>query len=218
MYSKKVDLRSRKAMTEFLENHFRYNTMNSWNRSTSWANNVKYYKLDLTSEQQDKFFELLSCEDSIFYDYYVDDHIRQFRNETGYDVGFNGRSGGYLVMYDGKWVTLDYKSQCSSCFQLSYAEAKENDCRCGRCGKDTRVNLSKPMKHFQTYPGRSIDQDLDCEELSLDELRDKVKLVCRFDKLCDDIRDELVYYLDSHEVEEEEYTVTKTRKVFKEVC
>lgn len=218
MYSKKVDLRSRKAMTEFLENHFRYNTMNSWNLSTSWANNVKYYNLDLTSEQQDKFFELICSEDTLFYGIYAEDLIRQFRDETGYNVGFNGRSSGYLVMYDGAWKTLDYKSRCSSCYQLSFAEAKEGDCRCGRCGKDTRVNLSKPIKEFQTYPGRSVDEDLDCEELSIRELREKVKLVCRFDQLCDDIRNELVYYLDSHEVVEEEYTVTKTRKVFKEVC
>ena len=47
MFSVKVDMRSRKAMTEFLENHFRYSTMNSWNGSTSYANNVKYYNLDL---------------------------------------------------------------------------------------------------------------------------------------------------------------------------
>ena len=56
MYYTKVDMRSRKAMVNFLENHFRYSTMNSWNNSTSYANNVKYYNLDLTNEQTDKFF------------------------------------------------------------------------------------------------------------------------------------------------------------------
>ena len=44
-YYKDIDLRSRKAMTTFLENHFRYPTMNSWNNSTSYANNMKVYKL-----------------------------------------------------------------------------------------------------------------------------------------------------------------------------
>jgi len=41
MFFKPVDLRSQKAMVEFLSNHFRYNTMNSWNNSTSYANNIK---------------------------------------------------------------------------------------------------------------------------------------------------------------------------------
>lgn len=34
-FAKKVDTRSRQAMAEFLTNHFRYYTMNSWNGSTS---------------------------------------------------------------------------------------------------------------------------------------------------------------------------------------
>ncbi len=36
-----VDLRSRADMTGFLKKHFRYHTMNSWNRSTSYACNLK---------------------------------------------------------------------------------------------------------------------------------------------------------------------------------
>ena len=36
-----VNLRSRAEMTLFLQNHFRYNTMNSWNHSTSYACNLK---------------------------------------------------------------------------------------------------------------------------------------------------------------------------------
>ena len=32
-----VDLRSRAAMTAYLDGHFRYPTMNSWNQATSYA-------------------------------------------------------------------------------------------------------------------------------------------------------------------------------------
>jgi hypothetical protein len=42
-----VDLRSRAAMTAYLKNHFRYHTMNSWNRSTSYACNLKVNRLGL---------------------------------------------------------------------------------------------------------------------------------------------------------------------------
>lgn len=177
MYSWKIDMRSRNAMTEFLEKHFRYYTMNSWNGSTSYANCVKYHKLNLSKEQQDKFFEMLDMEYNDFYEIYVPDLIADFKHETGYDAGFNGRSGGYLVMYD-----TDLKD-----------------------GK------------LVTYPGRSIDQNEDFSEWDLNSLKKRVRLVQRFDELCDDIRNELVYYLDSHKVVEEEYTVTKTHKVFEEI-
>ena len=40
-FSKKVDLGSRKEMVEFLTSHFRYNAMNSWNNSTSYAHSVE---------------------------------------------------------------------------------------------------------------------------------------------------------------------------------
>ena len=49
-FNQKVDLRNRKEMINFLTTHFRYYTNNSWNLSTSYANNVKIYNLDLTSK------------------------------------------------------------------------------------------------------------------------------------------------------------------------
>lgn len=69
-FSKEVDLRSRKSMTDFLVNHFRYNTMNSWNQSTSYANNVKVYNLGLSKEQENKLYAML--ETSEFYTYIGD--------------------------------------------------------------------------------------------------------------------------------------------------
>ena len=46
MYSKQVDKRYRETMISFLKNHFRYNTMNSWNRSTSYANTIKLHNVE----------------------------------------------------------------------------------------------------------------------------------------------------------------------------
>ena len=46
MYTKQVNLKKRGEMIAFLKNHFRYNTMNSWNRSTSYANNIKLHNVD----------------------------------------------------------------------------------------------------------------------------------------------------------------------------
>ena len=48
-FSKQIDTDNRQAMAEFLANHFRYYTMNSWNRLTSYANNVKSKNSSLPS-------------------------------------------------------------------------------------------------------------------------------------------------------------------------
>ena len=215
MFSKTVDMRSRKAMVDFLTDHFRYNTMNSWNNSTSYAHCVKLWNLGLNKEQEDKFWELLDCDYSDF-NIFTQDLINEFCDETGYTAGFNGRSGGYIVMYSGKWEDTGYKSRCTNCGQLNFTKVEENSCKCGRCGQMTRVNLSKPMIRFSTYPGRDIDQGEDFEDWDLESIRERVRLVQRFDKLCDDIRDKLIWFLDNYEVEEEEYTEVKTRKVFVE--
>ena len=97
MFSKTVNLNNREEMIKYLSNHFRYNTANSWNLMTSYANNVKLYKLDLPDISKAYDFLNAKCEEYIWD---IDNEIREFQVETGYTAGFNGRSGGYIVLYD----------------------------------------------------------------------------------------------------------------------
>ena len=57
--SQPIDLRSRCEMTDYLRNHFRYSTMNSWNHATSYACNLKIYRLGLDPEIESKLFDML---------------------------------------------------------------------------------------------------------------------------------------------------------------
>ena len=57
-FHQKLDYRSRKAMVGFLKNHFRYDTMSSWNRASSYANNMKIRNLGLTSEQASRLYDM----------------------------------------------------------------------------------------------------------------------------------------------------------------
>lgn len=217
MFESKVDMRSKKAMIDFLVNHFRYDTMNSWNRSTAYANNMKITHLDLPSETKDKLWDMLDVDcDELRWSW--DNLIEDFERETGYTAGWNGRSGGYLVMYEFKLEPSEWKSYCTKCGQRNYTLVTETNCKCGRCGQDTRRNYDKQPMRKAVYPGRSID-DYDAEdfaEYDMDLLKERVKLVQRFDQLCSDIIAEAVYYAENYEVEDEEYTVVKTRKVLKE--
>lgn len=95
-YKTGVDITNDKSMFNFLNNHFTYNTMNSWNRLASIANNVKVHKLNLKGDcwaalaflQKDEYFNL-------------NEMIHEWESKhPGYECGFNGRSGGYLVLYN----------------------------------------------------------------------------------------------------------------------
>lgn len=211
-FSKKVDLRNKKEMIEFLATHFRYNTMNSWNCSTSYANCVKIHKLGLTNEQVTKAYDLLDMEETY-------DEINWLLNEFAEDhnyawqVCFNGRSGGYLVLYQGERKALDYKSRCTNCGQLNYKTVEETggSARCGRCGAEARVNLTSPIMQSVTYPGRSTDMGEDFEDWDMYTLRQRVKVVQDFDELCDRCLETFVYLIDNAQIEEEEYEVVETR-------
>lgn len=214
MFESKVDMRSRKAMTNFLLNHFRYDTMNSWNRRTSYANNMKIHYLDVSMEIQDKLFDMLDTE-CFELELNRNRLVREFEDETGYTAGWNGRSSGYLVMYDFEWKPTEYKSYCPLCGHRNYTLATEDSCKCGRCGENSRVNYGKAPMQKCVYPGRSIDDfnEDDFAEYDLNWLRERVKLVQRFDKLCDDIIADAIRICEEYEIEEEEYVETKTRKV-----
>ena len=60
MFYKEIDKRYRETMISFLKKHFRYNTMNSWNRSTSYANNIKLHQIDKPEDvDSDTWWEML---------------------------------------------------------------------------------------------------------------------------------------------------------------
>ncbi len=96
-FSKKVDLRSRSAMVDFLTKHERYFTMNAWNRLTSYANVVKVPRLRLPDDCNDMAYVLAYNTDNDW-GTYLRQALNDFTEKTGYKACFNGRSNGYLVL------------------------------------------------------------------------------------------------------------------------
>ncbi|NBK80009.1 hypothetical protein D5272_15850, partial [bacterium D16-76] len=88
MFYQKVNRRSRAAMTGFLARHYRYNTMNSWNRFTSYANDVKVPNLDIPSELQDLAYDVASGEvEAPDWDIFFARTVSDFYQRTGYHIG-----------------------------------------------------------------------------------------------------------------------------------
>lgn len=160
-YVKGIDIASTKSMWNFLHNHSTYYTMNSWNRSKSIAHNVKLYNLKLEGDWTVVLRYLFDEADSGCLQMNIDDEIREFEEKYPYyKVGFNGRSGGYLVLgnSDNNGSVLP---ECVTEFD-TYEEFKE-DVKSGWNG----YNVSDFNR----------------------ELRDAVEIVREFDKLCDRLRD-----------------------------
>ncbi len=151
MYYKKVNKKSDKEMFEFLKGHFTYYTMNSWNRQESIANNVKIYNIKELDYDILKYLELDNYDT-------INEVIENWEREhNGYAVGFNGRSGGYLVLYnenDNENV-LDYYIRTNESYESLKEDIKESEYG------------SIENYHF--------------------ELLQQVNLVQDFDKLCDNL-------------------------------
>lgn len=116
--------RSRKDMIDYLDNHFRYPTFsNGWGGSTSYAQEVKLYCVQFPDpETRDAAFEWIWREHNEEVFYPLRGVLRQFaeRYHYGWQIDFNGRSGGYLVLQDGGRRVTGHKSRCTCCGQLSF--------------------------------------------------------------------------------------------------
>lgn len=160
-FYKEVNKQSRKEMAFYIKNHFTYSRLNSWNNWQGYANNVKIYNLGLTREQELKVYETLldyEIDTSEFWDN-VTDSLEYFKEATGYEAYFNGRSDGYIVM---DIDIIDYE---------------------------------------------------DLKTMSKKELQKVTEVLQNFDALCDDLREELIYFLENGLIIEEVETIVKTRKV-----
>ena len=182
MYFKKVNKNSDKEMFEFLQQHFQYFTMASWNGLKSIANNVKIYNI---KELDYDILEYLQLDNY----YSINDTIECWEEEhKGYKVGFNGRSGGYLVLYNdsNNGSILDYYVDIN--LNSDYESFKQ----------DIRESEYHTMKEYHS------------------KLVEQVEIVQEFDKLCDDLIQVCLDLKNNYEIVEEEQTCTKVVNVLRE--
>jgi len=135
-------------MSGFLKNHFRYDTMGSNARVTSYANCLKIPSLGLEKDIESNLLQMIELPEAYEVTNLLIDEF-QMAHEYKYQAGFNGRSDGYLVLYRGNY---DHK-----------------------------------LDRIVQYPGRGIDQGLQCNRFDITSLQRKTKIVQEFDKLCDSI-------------------------------
>ena len=201
---------SRKAMIEFLKNHFRYNTMNSWNAATSYAVKVKIHDF-VPREFMDKAYDLIQVPETY---YPINEILHEWDRGQGfqYQTGFNGRSGGYIVMYLGGKKPSEYKRVCQNCRQKNY---RADSTTCGRCGSTNMHDYNGEVVF--TLPGRSIDQRESFEEWTTEDIRDRYRLVRSFDQMVERAKKEFINLCRDFQVREKTVMVEKKIKVLEAV-
>ena len=159
-YKTGIDITNDRQMFEFLKGHFEYPTINSWNRLYSIANKVKLYDLGLSGD----WCVALSLLENGEYDtirFIIHDWMAEHH---GYEVYFNGRCGGYLILKDidcndsilpesvfDNDTYEDYKDWCRE----NYGSVKAN--------RDELVRFTKLVQDFDKLCDELRDY---CDELS----------------------------------------------------
>ena len=204
--------RTRKAMIAYLAEHFRYDTMNSWNRATSYAVNIKASHITLPAGvDREAVYQMLDVQDA-WDESGFNAILREFdaRHFHCFQIGTNGRSGGYLVLYQGGTRASEHKSQCRNCGQANFQAVTTEPGVCGRCGATARYNRDFPPVVY-TKPGLGMDEDRDYSEYDISSLRAKVDIVWDFDQTCARAVDAYVRFAADNQAVEIE--VPCTRKV-----
>ena len=203
--------RTVKAMRAFLADHFRYDTMNSWNGCTSYAVKIKISRLNLTAIERDRCYDLLGADDCMEESGFSM-RLQEFDESTGwaFQIGTNGRSGGYAVLYEGGRKETGYKSYCRNCGQQNYTEANGDNRRCGKCGNESRVNYTYTHTTPYAMPGRGIDEN-GVDDMDNDDIRRRFRQVWAFDVAVEEAVANFVGF--AMENETEEVTVMVPHKV-----
>lgn len=78
--------------------------MNSWNKTTSLAYNLKVYNLSENNKIIERLYQLLEGEEGYLLRQKIDNLIYQFgvKHDYEWQARFNGASAGYLVLYSGR--------------------------------------------------------------------------------------------------------------------
>lgn len=165
--------RTKKAMVAYLCDHFRYHTMNSWNQATSYAACIKLHQIMPNDLDGYTFLQT----DEAFRDgsEIMEDFARRHHYE--WQIGSNGRSGGYLVLYRGGQKPSGYKRRCIHCGQQNYVRGIPQEVLDDWSpeGRAYLYALTHTMWVPEVYPNQSEIADLNLPKEKVIEIVKRAK-------------------------------------------
>lgn len=200
---------------KYLDDHFRYSTMNSWNGIRSFAHCIKVRKLNIPNDDgiRDRVYEMLEIEQA------HDEAAaawEQFQEKYDYSfqIGINGRSDGYAVLYKGGRRPTGHLSFCPQCGQRNFEAVNGADDVCGAC-HGHRVNYKSPPMTVYTMPGQSLANEWDGLDrpAELEDIMYYFDIVRDFDIAVEEYICNFVEFARTHRVEEREVLRPETIRV-----
>lgn len=173
-----------------------------------FAHDIKIPSLNASSEEKDMMYEMLEVDDALDDIAYI---LHDFgdRHNNEFQIGANGRSGGYLVLYTGGMKPSGHKSYCPHCGQKNFKSISEG-IACGVCGRE-RVDFKEPPMQIYTYPGVGyFDKWMELsDEEKLEQAEYFFGIVTDFDRTCEDYCAGYLDFAKGYTVEEQEIMVPK---------
>lgn len=111
----------------YLDDHPRYDTQSSWNRATSYARCIKISFLEELRPVSEIAYEVIEDADDLQYNSGFWEPLEEFAQgyHFSWQIGQNGRSGGYLVLYQGGQKSTGHYSWCPLCGQRNFTRVLE---------------------------------------------------------------------------------------------
>ena len=208
-------------MTDFILGFKTYPTMNSWNNANGYSYNVKIHSLPLKSGEKDALYDMLSADG--FYDSFndiIEDWQASMKKYGTYSYkkeitpNVEGKSKKHIAAIRKAWETSGYTFDRCGTARLSLwkmidkpiFEAGFN----GRSGG--HLVLYKWNGHNMAGTGWNHDKE-ELEDMSAEDVRYVYNVLKDFERLYTRLLNCARYMAKNYKVEEEEYTVTKTRNV-----
>lgn len=204
---------------KYLDDHFRYHTMNCWNGVTSFAHCIKVRCLNIPNDDglRDRVYEMLEIQQAydeagLAWEVFAEKYDYKFQ------IGTNGRSGGYAVLYKGGIKPSGHLSYCPHCGQRNYELAVEGHDKCGICHAP-RKNYTKPPMTVFTMPGQSLSDDWYSNDAPSgpEDIMYFFGIVRDFDIAVEEYIAYFVGFARRHRVEEREVLRAETIKVAVEI-
>lgn len=173
-------------MIEFLTEHKRYSTTNGMGFGSSYANNIKVPHVGIPSDVDQDTAYEMVTMPDWHAAFNVLINSWTIDQNEAWTVCVGGRSGGYMVLTK----------------QLRH---------------EVRGPKRSDAPTFKYHPTtQDVDGDRDYAEWSLADIRERVKLVCSFDELCDNVVETFFDICREFEIVTETIKVPKKIRVLRE--
>ena len=179
-----------------LVQHENYDTMSSWNNSKSYSRNVKVNRLNIPRNLIDVAYEICQTD-------YVHDDLRfiieefEERMNGNYTIGFNGRSGGYVVLYERcrESIQKPYITRCDKCYKPTWYEDGH---KCMVCKDGTLRKYDAPKFKLVTRTTGLVKDEDDLKAMDDEELLDWVDLIMEFNYTVNCMESQFIYCCQQH--------------------